>query len=287
MPELPEIESLRRALEPSLVGASVHAAHLFRADMMHRAAGAPARPLAVGDSIRALHRRGKQLVIESASGPCLLVHLGMSGSLRLLRQAGDPETHVHARWDLRSGRDAFSLRHRDPRRFGWLESHASLESVHARAWSTLGPDALFVEATELVRAIDSSRRPIKALLLDQARIAGLGNIYVDEVLFRQRVHPLMQARKVPDVAELAHEIRSVLHQAVELGGSTIRDHRTAEGRWGSFQERHGVYGRAGLPCLRCGTVLRSIQVSQRTTVFCPRCQSRKAGRGGRLLENRS
>lgn len=287
MPELPEIESLRRALEPSLVGATVHAVHLFRADMMHRAAGAPARPLAVGDSIRALHRHGKQLVIESRAGACLLVHLGMSGSLRLLRQVDEPETHVHARWDLRSGRDAFSLRHRDPRRFGWLESHASLESVHERAWSTLGPDALSVTATDLEDAIGTSMRSIKALLLDQARIAGLGNIYVDELLFRRRVHPLMPARTVPDVPELAHEIRSVLREAVELGGSTIRDHRTAEGRQGSFQEHHGVYGRAGLPCLRCGALLRSIQVSQRTTVFCPRCQPRMRGRGSRVFRNRS
>jgi formamidopyrimidine-DNA glycosylase len=275
MPELPEIESLRRSLDRALVGARVVGSGVLRADMLHRAPGAPSRPLRPGATIARLHRQGKQLVIETADGECLLMHLGMSGSLRVLRQP-KPETHVHAEWTLeRSGR-SFLFRYRDPRRFGWLELHGSMESVRRLAWSRLGPDALDPDVAQLAEAMRSSTRPVKALLLDQGVIAGLGNIYVDEALFRARIHPLRRSNRVhgPDLGRLVRCVRSTLREAVELGGSTIRDHRTAEGGWGSFQERHAVYGRAGLPCRRCRTPLRSVRVQQRMTVFCERCQTR-------------
>jgi formamidopyrimidine-DNA glycosylase len=248
----------------------------MRRDVMHLAPAAPRDPLVPDAVICALHRHGKQLVIETDRGPCLLVHLGMSGSLRALANPDDSETHVHAQWLLQGSRGAFQLRHRDPRRFGWLESHGSMRSVQENAWCSLGPDALDVRADALAAMLRTTKRPLKALLLDQSRIAGLGNIYVDEVLFQAGLHPACRAHRVgPGMADrLATIIREVLQEAVRLGGSTIRDHRTAEGGWGSFQKFHGVYGRAGLPCLSCGLALCAGSVAQRTTVFCKRCQTR-------------
>jgi formamidopyrimidine-DNA glycosylase len=249
--------------------------------MLHRAPGAPAHPLASGDEVLELHRKGKQLVLEMRSGSCLLLHLGMSGSIRLSVGAMEPESHVHALWQLQRDAVTMSLGHRDPRRFGWLESHASMASVHADAWSTLGPDALEISSEQLAASLHGSRRPLKSLLLDQRRIAGLGNIYVDEILFRTGLHPECPTHRIPPgvVTRLAQITRQVLAHAVELGGSTIRDHRTAEGTWGSFQGEHQVYGRAGLPCRLCGTRLRTKQVSQRTTVFCGHCQRRRPQEG--------
>lgn len=281
MPELPEIESLRRSLRATIRGARVLGGGVRRRDMLHRAPGAPAHPLAAGDEVLELHRKGKQLVLEMRSGSCLLLHLGMSGSIRVCVGEMEPESHVHALWQLQRDAVTMSLRHRDPRRFGWLESHASMASVHASAWSALGPDALEISSEQLAASLRESRRPLKSLLLDQGRIAGLGNIYVDEILFRAGLHPECASHRVPPgvVSRLARITREVLARAVELGGSTIRDHRTVEGAWGSFQDEHRVYGRVGLPCRVCGTPLSTRQVSQRTTVFCRRCQSRTPQEG--------
>jgi len=281
VPELPEIESLRRSLRTAIHGATVLDGGMRRHDMLHRAPGAPADPLAAGDRVLELHRKGKQLVLEMRSGSCLLLHLGMSGSIRVCRGTTELESHVHAVWRLRRGKETVSLRHRDPRRFGWLESHASMRSVHAHAWSALGPDALEISSEHLAASLRGSSRPLKSLLLDQSRIAGLGNIYVDEILFRAGLHPECPSHRVPPgvVTRLAQVTRQVLAHAVELGGSTIRDHRTVDGGWGSFQDEHRVYGRAGLPCRLCGTPLRTKQVSQRTTVFCGQCQSRRPQEG--------
>jgi formamidopyrimidine-DNA glycosylase len=199
----------------------------------------------------------------------------MSGSMRLLDQPPVGETHVHAWWRLEPANGSmFWMRHRDPRRFGWLESHASLASVRERRWSLLGPDALGVTVDALNACLAGTRRPLKSALLDQTCVAGLGNIYVDEALFRAGLHPCTRTHRLQErhVRDLAHAITSILRKAVERGGSTIQDHRGADGTWGSFQKLHRVYGRAGLPCVRCGTSLRRRLVSQRTTVFCPDCQ---------------
>lgn len=282
MPELPEVESLRRALQPDLAGSVVRQARLLRPDMLHRNEGGPPVPLPVGARVRDAHRHGKQLAIETEAHGCLLVHLGMSGSLRRMPDEPSGERHVHACWCLeRTDGSMFWLRHRDPRRFGWLESHGDMPSVRRRCWSALGPDALNVDASALGSCLAGSRRPLKAALLDQERVAGLGNIYVDESLFRAGLHPLVQAGSLRSmqVRRLAECIRWVLRKAVAMGGSTIQDHRTADGTWGSFQRLHRVYGRAGLPCLKCGNALKGLQVTQRATVFCPRCQSRRRAPG--------
>jgi len=285
VPELPEVESLRRDLQARILGARVERSSLLRADVLHRSADAPAVPLPAGSVVTRLLRHGKQLVIETSKHGCLLVHLGMSGSLRVVpdRDADtiDQERHVHARWVLRTTQGALlHLRHRDPRRFGWLESHASMQSIRDTCWNQLGPDALAVESSTLIAAFKGSRRVLKSALLDQSVTAGIGNIYVDESLFRAGLHPCMQVRRLkPDQVErLAVIIRKVLKQAVDRGGSTIQDHRTADGGWGSFQKLHKVYGRAGQPCTTCKAPLASRLVQQRMTVFCSTCQPRRPGR---------
>lgn len=233
-----------------------------------------------------LHRHGKQLVIEGSKG-CLLVHLGMSGSLRVIDGAmrANDEKHVHAVWTFTcaDGR-VRTLRHRDPRRFGWIESHTDLASVRERCWRNLGPDALCVRPDHLSERLAGSRRSIKSALLDQSVVAGVGNIYADESLFRAGVHPCLRGNRLgaSQAKRLAGSIRAVLAKAVELGGSTIQDHRTADGGWGSFQRLHRVYGRDGLPCKVCGETLRRIVLQQRATVFCPVCQRRPGGRRAAL-----
>ena len=279
MPELPEIESLRGDLARAITGARVVRAQVLRRDMLHRGDGAPTMPLPAGGVIQALWRHGKQLAVETVQHGCLLVHLGMSGSLRLMPIDLVPhELHVHARWTLqaRNGQ-VLQLRHRDPRRFGWLESHTCMPSLRHACWDRLGPDALTIEAEDLHGRLKHSRRALKAALLDQAITAGLGNIYVDESLFRARLHPCMPAGRLraEQVHQLARVIRHVLRVAVNRGGSTIQDHRTADGTWGSFQKLHQVYGRAGLPCRACGEALSSRLVQQRMTVFCASCQPRR------------
>jgi formamidopyrimidine-DNA glycosylase len=164
---------------------------------------------------------------------------------------------------------------RDPRRFGGVWTCSSVQDLRERRWGSLGPDALAVTAAELGAALRGSQRGIKAVLLDQTVIAGVGNIYADESLFGARIHPEAVAGELGDaaVARLAEEIRAVLGAAVEAGGSTIRDYAGPEGAEGSYQDRHRVYGKAGQPCPRCrGGVLVGSMVAQRTTTFCPRCQ---------------
>lgn len=281
MPELPEIEHLRRTLKPILVGAHVEDVRLFRPDIVRRGTidrrqiRVLRRELLLDDTIDCLERRGKQLAILTNAGAGLCVQLGMTGQLRLQETAVRPALdHVHCRWRLRTAQGAaYRLLYRDPRRFGRLTPFASIDELRER-WSALGPDASEVRTRALTKRLLATRRSIKAALMDQSVIAGLGNIYVDESLFLARLHPLTPANTLTgeQVRRLGNAIRLVLRRAIKSGGSTIRDYVDAQGIGGSFVERHAVYGRAEKKCLGCGATLRLIRVVQRSTVFCPRCQ---------------
>jgi formamidopyrimidine-DNA glycosylase len=288
MPELPEVEHLRRSLEPDLVGAHVERFFLMRQDIVRRLPGGSAMdPFRVleGSTIQAVERLGKQLALTSKRGDGLVVQLGMSGQLRWGTDGSPPNRtdHVHARWMLRDrwGRPR-TLEFRDPRRFGGLSPFESPADRDDRLWSSLGPDAIDAPADQVVEHLISasrgSRRPLKSLLLDQTAIAGIGNIYADEALFAAALHPRSPSGRLRTVSasRLVQEIRSILHRAVDAGGSTLRDYMDASGRAGSFQDTHRVYGRGGLACLRCSAKLRSGLVAGRTTVWCSRCQSRSS-----------
>jgi formamidopyrimidine-DNA glycosylase len=274
VPELPEVETVRLTLRP-LIGRRIASARLARQDICQTSTGKRARPadLLAGRSIVELRRRGKQLALIADNGSILLIHLGMTGQLRLSNR-NEPfaaTNHIHASWTIDDGS---RLTFRDPRRFGGLWTLPSPEALEDR-WTALGPDALTITPTTLAAAAAGSRRHIKAMLLDQTILAGVGNIYADEALFLARIRPSRRAHKLKtgDCDRLASTIRTVLAAAIDHGGSTLRDYMNANGQPGSAQLRHLVYGRAGQPCTTCGRTLRSTLIAQRTTVHCPNCQT--------------
>jgi formamidopyrimidine-DNA glycosylase len=288
MPELPEVESLRRSLAADLVGARIERFDLRRDDIVRQApdvSKSDAAGLPAGTTIASLERHGKQLAFTARCGRGMVIRLGMSGQLRWGdgRKPDSGSDHVHARWTLRNpAGERRTLEFRDPRRFGGLFPYASVADRAERLWSSLGPDAIDAATEPLVDRIEevarASRRPLKSLLLDQSAVAGIGNIYADEALFAASLHPCLPSKRLArtGASRLVAEFRSILRKAIDAGGSTLRDYVDATGRAGSFQETHRVYGRAGQPCVRCSNVLRSVLVAGRTTVWCPRCQSRRS-----------
>lgn len=286
MPELPEVESIRLALVPRLLGRTVAAVRIRRPDVINASSQGRRTPrkaphrthLLQGQSLTALHRHGKQLALVADTGRLLVIQLGMSGRLTLDSDA--PTDHVHVEWTFAPTADdphPLTLRFRDPRRFGALWTHPSLDDLHARRWAALGPDAL-ADPKLLRRACESrlraSQRLLKAALLDQTLIAGLGNIYVDEALWHARLHPLTRCCEIDDrqARDLFTAISRVLREAVRHRGSTLRDYLLPDQTGGDFQNRHAAYGRENLPCGRCRTPMIAIRVAGRASTFCPHCQ---------------
>ena len=291
MPELPEVERLRLTLLPHLLGATVLKGTLKRRDyctVVGETGAVQKGPvseetLLVGGTINALSRKGKQLAMTTADGRVAVIHLGMSGQVLFTVGTRVPRAnHQHVEWLLRRG-DATdgTMVFRDPRRFGGLWSYPSVELLERTAWSKLGPDGLTSPVSHLEgslrRVAQGGERPsarsIKMALLDQALIAGVGNIYADESLFLAGIRPDRLCRELTpeDVARLARAVRQVLGDAVAKGGSTLKDYRDANGAGGTAQQTHMVYGRGAEACRICGTRLKwSFQ--QRTTVFCGVCQ---------------
>ena len=273
MPELPEVESVRRQLEPALVGrrfdrVAVHDSRLVR----------PYEPDAVaaelaGERVAALERRGKYLVVRFESGRVLLIHLRMTGNLlHGARGSFHDLPHLRAEVVLDDGSD---LAYRDVRRFGtWLllEPDESEPYLDARVGDE-PLDALFT-AARLGERLAGRRTSLKAALLDQRTLAGMGNIYVDEALWRARLNPLRAASCLDrtELRRLHRGIRAALEQGLARQGSTLRDYRLPDGSGGSMQDEFRVYGRRDEPCDRCGTPIARTQVAGRTTWFCPTCQ---------------
>ena len=277
MPELPEIETVKRSIEPMLLHAHVVKVDLRRRDIAWSPRGSVSpRDLLHDDVVSAIMRRGKQLAIVGHSGRVLVVQLGMSGQFfSATREAILAQNHVHCVWTIQGEKGPPALiAFRDPRRFGGLSCLASIEDLEREQWGKLGPDALTIEGNVLVDAAHGSSRSIKSILLDQSVLAGVGNIYADESLFRAGLRPSRRAGRHTrgDLMNLAAKVRSVLSSAVRARGSTLRDYRDGLGNEGSNQHLLNVYGRAGENCLLCGTPLSSGLVAQRTTVWCRMCQ---------------
>lgn len=291
MPELPEVEHLRRSLEPWLVGARLGMVRVRRRSVVKaRRAASLEHALLEGAVVAALHRHGKQMAIEAADGRVLVVQLGMTGSMSIdlgRAPSGMQSRHRHVLWALEPAppsakppsdkpsteRTIRTLAFRDPRRFGGLTPYASMQDLRT-VWSRLGPDALAVRATALAANLARTGRPIKAALLDQSIVAGVGNIYADEALFKSRINPLRPANLLgsAEVSALAKALRTILAKAARAGGSTLQDYFDALGNPGSAVQFHAVYGRGGQPCLVCGLPLSVCTVTARTTTFCPSCQ---------------
>jgi formamidopyrimidine-DNA glycosylase len=271
VPELPEVETIRRQLEPLVVGRRLGDAWAFPHPKFLPALDA------AGAAVTRVGRHGKYLLLGLEDGRDLVVHLGMTGSLRV-RPAGDPgDAYVRAYWDLEDdGADASgeALEYRDVRRFGRLA--VARPGEYAGTLGAQGPDALdpSLGPDDLWKAVKASRRAVKTQLLSQRPLAGVGNIYADEALWRAQVHPGARTLTRVQAARLLPAIVEVLTESIDNGGTTLRDYRTVEGEPGRNQRRLDAYGRAGEPCRRCGTILRRMVLDARTTTFCPACQAR-------------
>jgi formamidopyrimidine-DNA glycosylase len=310
MPELPEVETVRRGLEPAMVGARIASVDQRRPDLRFPF---PARFVErlTGHTITALGRRAKYLLADLSSGEVLIMHLGMTGRFLISQdgqtcapgefhyEAGGESAHDHVVFRLSSGA---AVTYNDARRFGFMDLVPRVELETCRHFAGLGLEPLGNELSgeAIARLFNGRRTPLKAALLDQRLIAGLGNIYVCEALFRARLHPEAPAgllatqsgRPAEAAHRLAAAIRDVLTEAVEAGGSTLRDYAQADGSLGYFQHSFRVYGREGKACVApgcAGTVARLVQ-SGRSTFYCPSCQLRKrpakAARGDGSLAKR-
>jgi len=275
VPELPEVETTRRALEAHLAGARIVRVEVRRRDL--RRPLPPDLPrLLEGRRLLGFERRGKYLIVEPDGPSHLIVHLGMSG--RLLLDAGNDHPHAHLVLRVEDGR---SLALVDPRRFGLLEAVPAGAALSHPLLAGLGPEPLDpgFDGAVLAQAFAGRTAPVKHLLLDQRVVAGLGNIYACEALFEARIHPFHPAGELDRRAcgRLARAICAVLERAIEAGGSSLRDYVAADGRLGNFQNAFRVYGRDGTPCLRCGAkIVREVRAG-RSTFFCPRCQPEDPG----------
>jgi formamidopyrimidine-DNA glycosylase len=279
MPELPEVETVRRNLAPLLEG------RLFeRVEITDGRLTRPLDPVAVaaelsGERVDRLERRGKYLIVRFESERSLLIHLRMTGGLRHGHAGlGEGDPHARAVVSLDDGSDVV---YRDVRRFGtWLSLAPGELAPYLEA--RLGPEPLAATFTpELLAERTSGRRaPIKAAILDQRTVAGVGNIYADEALWRAALHPLREAGRLrpTEVRALHRGIVEALEVGVARQGATLRDYRQPSGAEGSMQHEFRVYGRTGEPCERCGTPIDKIRVAGRGTWYCPRCQRLGAGR---------
>jgi formamidopyrimidine-DNA glycosylase len=282
MPELPEVETVRQGLVPVLEGRRLKRVIARRGDLRFPLPKDFAERL-TGRRVEKLTRRAKYILAHLDRGEILIIHLGMSGRFqieggelgRFLHNAGSPGKHDHIEFETDRGvRIVFS----DHRRFGMMDLFPSDQIGQYRFLAEIGPEPLAESFTgpELAARLKGKKAPIKAALLDQRVVAGLGNIYVCEALFRSGISPKRKSAslKAPETARLVDDIKVVLHEAIEAGGSTLRDYKQTSGALGYFQHRFRVYDREGECCSRegCAGVIKRIVQSGRSTFFCSTCQ---------------
>jgi formamidopyrimidine-DNA glycosylase len=273
MPELPEVESVRRQLEPALVGRRFDGVRIDDSRLVRPYEPAEVAAELEGERVAAVGRRGKYLVVWFESGRVLLIHLRMTGSL-LHAPGGSLEDDPHRRAVVRLD-DGSDVAYRDVRRFGtWLLLEPGETEPYLRARVGDEPLAALFTAARLGERLAGRRTSLKAALLDQRTLAGMGNIYVDEALWRARLNPLRPASSLDrnELRRLHRGIRAALEQGLARQGSTLRDYRLPDGSGGAMQNEFRVYGRRDEPCDRCGTLIARTQVAGRTTWFCPTCQ---------------
>ena len=283
MPELPEVETVRRGLVPALEGARIGPVEVRRPDLRFPLPPDLAERLE-GNVVRAVRRRAKYLAIDLATEETLLVHLGMTGRFTVEGTAPgrfdrrvDTQKHEHIALTAEGGAAGpVRIGFVDPRRFGYWDLVETDGAEGSRWLSGMGPEPLSDAWTPktLHGALGGRRTPIKAALLDQRVVAGLGNIYVCEALHRTGISPRREARTIgrARAERLVPAVKAVLTEAIEAGGSTLRDYADAEGKRGAFQHRFAAYGREGEPCAGCGQPIRRIVQSGRSTFYCGRCQ---------------
>lgn len=261
MPELPEVETVVRTLRPAIVGRRILNAEFLQLRVLR---GAPHETTAAlaGRRIQSIERHGKFIAIRLDRG-YLVIHLGMTGKLLV---NAEPTKWTHAVFTL----DRCILHYDDQRQFGRIEYGVELPDRVA----ALGPEPLEINLADFTTRLRTRKSPVKAVLLNQSVVRGMGNIYADEALFRAGVHPKRVAAslKKDRIERIYKAMREVLAEAIESRGSSVSNYVDADGRKGSFQTAHRVYQRTGKPCTKCGTPIKRIVLAQRGTHFCPKCQ---------------
>jgi formamidopyrimidine-DNA glycosylase len=276
VPELPEVETVVRDLRPLLIGRVL--GKLRRSKLSLRTKWHPQwGRLLLGRTVSRVDRRGKWIVVVLDDDTRLLVHLGMTGQLRVIEASEPAAAHTHLRVTLDAG--GAELRFRDIRRFGTavvLRAHAELLEFFAK--SGLGPEPFDLDCDYWRTALASTQRCLKAVLLDQQVVAGVGNIYADESLFEAKLSPWRLASTLTDreADSLRRAIAKVLRRAIESRGSSIRNYVGGSGLRGGYQEEFRVYGRTGKPCRRCKSPIERIRLAGRSTHFCSLCQAEKS-----------
>jgi formamidopyrimidine-DNA glycosylase len=273
MPELPEVEVLRRSLEPELTGDRIERVRVWSSALREPVARRRLARLCRGRRVEALRRRAKYLLIDLEDDVTVVVHLGMSGRLTLVPAGEDHELHEHVGFFLESGR---RLRFRDPRRFGLTLVMPTADLATDRHFAHLGVEPLADGFSgEALRAAAVGRRaPVKSFLLDGRVVVGVGNIYASEALHQARIHPRRSVARIGRERwrRLGEAVQTVLRRAIAEGGTTLNDFTDGAGREGYFQVSLAVYGREDEACRRCGRIVRRIVQTGRSTFYCPGCQ---------------
>jgi formamidopyrimidine-DNA glycosylase len=294
MPELPEVETVARGLRQTIPGRRIVAVRLGKTDFIDDPAALELH--LPGRSIDSVERFGKFMLLRLSAAPgdsttdngnesaALLVHLGMTGHLAPQAASEPHEKHTHVWLELDDGRE---LRYTDPRRFGRI-AYLAGEALRSEL-QRFGAEPLEIDAAEFARRIRSRRTRIKALLLDQSVLRGVGNIYADESLWRAKIHPArrgssLSAKQAEDLRKVLQEI---LRHAIAMRGSSISNFLDAQGEPGEYQRRHRAYGREGKPCYRCRTAIRRVIVAGRSSYFCPNCQSKARQKKKRSARRRT
>lgn len=277
MPELPEIEVLRRSLTPRLLGRRVDDVEVLNPALREPVDEAALRRAVRGRRVTGLGRRAKYLLIDLEGEFSLVIHLGMSGRLTLVEASEPRETHEHVAFGIEGGK---RLRFRDPRRFGVVLALPTENLFDDRHFAALGPEPLAggdgggLTGEMLAGAARGRRGPVKNFLMDGRVVVGVGNIYACEALHRAGIHPKRSVARIarPRWDVLAREVRATLEAAIAEGGTTLNDFADSDGNSGYFQVSLAVYDREGEPCPRCGRSLKRIVQSGRSTFYCPGCQ---------------
>ncbi|MBN1959663.1 MAG: bifunctional DNA-formamidopyrimidine glycosylase/DNA-(apurinic or apyrimidinic site) lyase [Deltaproteobacteria bacterium] len=272
MPELPEVETVSRSLR-QLIGYTIYNINIREKRLRQKVNSAALKRLCINQQIVNVRRRAKYILIDLTEDVVLLLHLGMSGKLRIFDTDSPLAKHDHIIWQLNGKKD---LRFNDARRFGLVDVMYKRDEIKHPNLINLGfePLSTIFNAKTLFTATRTSNRPIKTWLMDSTCVVGIGNIYASEALFNARIHPLLEAKQLSlsQSRELVRSIKNVLRNAIKQGGTTIRDFISANGEFGYFAKRLQVYGRTGKPCYGCKQAIAKITQTGRSTFFCPHCQ---------------
>lgn len=275
MPELPEIETIVRNLSLKLKGHEVSSSEVLSIHLLRNTAPSFLRRLK-GRKVVDIRRRGKMILLDFEDNLSLVFHLKMTGQFFFSSREEPRDKHTHFILSFRN--QERELRFRDVRKFGFLMGVKTSDAFVTRELGSLGPEPLRMDFPRFKKLFQGRKARLKSLLVDQTFIAGIGNIYADEIIFQAKLHPLIPASQLTDVhlRRLSLAVKDVLNDALRYKGSSIRNYMDEEGERGDFQDHHRVYGRESLPCFICGAAIKRIRVGGRSSFFCPLCQDKKA-----------